>query len=351
MGLVESSKAYVSWQLRGAPHSWAFVLVGNMPWWYAWAALTPIAFWLAAHVRLDKRAWKLPLAMHFGAALTLSLAHLAGTAVLYYHTTARQLEPTRSVGQQIRGFVDYYLAVNVLTYFAVIGAYYGLDLYRRYREREVAAARLETRMHEIRLEALRKQLNPHFLFNALNAVSGLVRRRENAAAVNTLARLGDLLRLTLAGKDTNMSSLRDELEFLRQYLEIERVRFGDRLAIEEEVDPTVLDAEVPTLILQPLVENAVHHGIARTAGPGRIVVVARRETNRLRLVVRDTGAGFPQSSVRREGVGLSNTRARLEHLYGRAATLSVGSGAQDTEVAISMPLTLLANANYDPRRS
>jgi len=350
MGLVESSKAYVSWQLRGAPHSWAFVLVANMPWWYAWAALTPAAFWLAAHFRLVTRAWKAPLAVHFGAALTLSFAHLIGTAVLYYHTTARHLDASRGVGQQIRGFVDHYLAVDVLTYFAVIGAYYGLDLYHRYRERELAAARLETLMHESRLEALRMQLNPHFLFNALNAVAGLVRRRENEAAVNTLARLGDLLRLTLAGKTTNVSSLRDELYFLRQYLEIERLRFGDRLAVEEEIDPGVLDAQVPTLILQPLVENAVRHGIARTTGPGRIAVVAREDADRLCLAVRDTGPGFPPDSVRREGVGLSNTRARLEHLYGAAATLSVGAAGASTEVAISMPLDLRPDLNHDARR-
>lgn len=338
MGLVESSKAYVSAQLRGAPQSWGYALAGNMPWWYAWAILTPLVFWLAARWRLDRRRWQPALVVHFVAALVTSFVHLAGVGVLFYLTHTRGGGFVHSIPHQIRLFIDGYLAVNVLTYFAVVGAFYAIDFARRFREREVTAAQLEARMHAARLAALRMELNPHFLFNALNAVAGLVRRREHDAAVNVLARVGELLRHTLDREATQESPLEEELAFLRRYLEIERIRFRDRLAIREEIDPAVLEALVPTLILQPLVENAVRHGIARTAGPGRITLSAERVADDLRLVVRDTGGGFAGNGRRRDGVGLSNTRERLAQLYdgrGRLETRTLPEGG--AEVIVTLP--------------
>jgi hypothetical protein len=338
MGLVESSKGYVSWQLRDAPRSWGAMLVANMPWWWAWALLTPAVFWLATRFRLDRPGWRASLAAHFGAALVVSFLHLASTGILFFYTTSRHLGFITSPGHQIRNFVDAYLAVDVLIYFAVVGGYYGLAFYRRYREQELAAAQLEARMHEARLQALRMELNPHFLFNALNSVSGLVRRGENEDAVGVLARLGDLLRLTL--DRPSVAPLAQELDFLRQYLAIERIRFGDRLTVVEEVDPAVLDVPVPALILQPLVENAVRHGIARIPGPGRIVLRAERVTNGLLLSVRDTGAGFPAGGTSREGIGLSNTRARLAQLYGDRAELRVSGGnGGGAEVTVTLPMS------------
>lgn len=338
IGLVESSKAYVSFQLRGSPASWGHVLVGNMPWWYAWAVLTPVIFWLAAAWRLDRKGWKRSLMVHFAAALAVSFAHLAAVGVLFYYTQSRGGGFVRSTQHQIRLFVDGYLAVDVLTYFAVVGAYYAIDFARRFRERDVTTARLEARMHEARLAALRAELNPHFLFNALNAVAALVRRREHDAAVGALARLGELLRRTLDRQATHESSLEDELAFVRRYLEIERLRFPDRLAVHEEVDPAVLDAMVPTLILQPLVENAVRHGIARSPGAGRITVQAQRVADDLQLVVRDTGGGFGPNGRRGEGVGLANTRARLSQLYGGRGTLVTRSLSEGgAEVIVTLP--------------
>jgi two-component system, LytTR family, sensor kinase len=338
MGLVESSKAYVSAQLREAPVSWAQVLIGNMPWWYGWALLTPAIFWLASQWRLDRRGWKPALAVQFASALLISFAHLAAVGVLFYYTNTRGSGFVQSPPHQIRIFVDGYLAVNVLTYFAVVGGYYAIDLARRFREREVTTARLEARMHEARLAALRAELNPHFLFNALNAVAALVRRREHDAAVGALARLGELLRGTLDRQATHESSLEDELAFLRQYLEIERLRFHDRLVVREEIDPAVLDALVPTLILQPLVENAVRHGIARTPGPGRITLRAERIAAHLYLIVRDTGGGFSQDGQRDEGVGLSNTRARLAQLYSGQGTMETRTPPEGgAEVIVTVP--------------
>lgn len=195
-------------------------------------------------------------------------------------------------------------------------------------------------MHEARLAMLRMELHPHFLFNALNAISGLVRRGENEAAVTMLARLGTLLRRTMDGHTTQETRLGDELDLLEQYLAIERVRFGERLDVSVEVEASLFDALVPALVLQPIVENALRHGLSRVPGPGTVRVSAERERESLVLCVRDSGPGFgPGSSERGGGVGLSNTRARLAQLYGDAGRLVTatvpGGGAV---VSIRLPL-------------
>jgi LytS/YehU family sensor histidine kinase len=171
------------------------------------------------------------------------------------------------------------------------------------------------------------ELNPHFLFNALNSVSGLIRRREHDAAIGTLARLGDLLRRTIDRHAPHTVPLRDELSFLRLYLEIEQIRFRDRLTVNERIDPSALDLLVPSLILQPLVENAVRHGIAPTPGEGHILIRAERGADVLRLSVHDTGAGFPVDGNFREGIGLANTRARLAQFNDGRARLDLGTAA------------------------
>ena len=338
MGLVESSKAYVTVQIRDGSSTWPHALVGNMPWWYAWALATPLIFLLADRWRLDRPAWALAVPIHLVSAVLISLAHASAVGLLFYYTHTRGGGFVQSAGHQIRLFADGYLAPDVLTYFAAVGGYYAIDFARRFRERELTAVKLEAGLHEARLAALRMELHPHFLFNALNAVSGLVRRREHDAAVGALARLGDLLRRTLDRRAEHEGPLGEELEFLREYLEIERLRFHDRLTVHEEVDSAVLEALVPTLVLQPLVENAVRHGIARTPGPGRITLRARRVGDVLELTVRDTGTGFADDGPGEEGVGLSNTRARLAQLYDGRASLRVRTTADGgAEVVLSLP--------------
>jgi LytS/YehU family sensor histidine kinase len=198
---------------------------------------------------------------------------------------------------------------------------------------EATAARLELGLAEARVQALRTELNPHFFFNALNAISGLVRRGENDAAVQMLARLGELLRLTLDRDLAPEIPLYRELALLDRYLDIERARFGDRLTVDIALDPPAEDACVPALILQPLVENAIRHGITKCPGPGRIQILAKQSGTELELSVRDTGDGLGvrDLTVRREGIGLSNTRARIAAMYGDAASLRLenapGGGA------------------------
>jgi two-component system LytT family sensor kinase len=343
LGLIESGKAYVTARLRELPASWISALTGNMPWWYGWGLLTPLAFWLARRFRLDQRRPFGALLVHLSASLVLSFAHLGGVGALYYRTHASSSAP--GLGAMLRRWLELYTMLDMLTYWAIIGAVYALDYYGRYRASEVnaamltaRAAQLEASMTEAKLNALRMELNPHFLFNTLNAISGLVRGRAVDEAVQMLARLGELLRVSLERESAQQVPLERELSFLRLYLEIERIRFHDRLTVNMAVDPEALDALVPPLILQPIVENAVRHGVAKRPGPGEVGIRGTRQEDTLVLLVTDSGAGFPSNGgARREGVGLSNTRARLEQMYGSRARMML-ENAPDGGASVTIRL-------------
>ena len=347
-GLLESMNAYFASPARGLPPSIVRALVGNMPWWLMWAALTVPIVALARRVRIGGRAVLGPVLVHLVASLVAAFVHLAVVGTLFYYTHGHHLvaSPAAQVLNLIRG----YLPLDVLTYWVVLGGYSALEYHRRYRAKELVAARhavraaqLESQMSEARLAMLRMELNPHFLFNALNAIAGLVRRHENADAVRMLALLGDLLRQTLAGRDAAEVPLDEELALLGRYLELEQLRFRDRLVVEVDVADAVRHAAVPPLLLQPLVENAVRHGIARRPGAGLVRVQARRTDDWLELRVRDSGTGFPAGAAPREGVGLSNTRARLDQLYGARGELHLANAAGGgAEVLVRLPFHELA---------
>ncbi len=216
-------------------------------------------------------------------------------------------------------FFFFLASFQLPTYWAVLGIAHALTFYKRAKERERRSAELEAHLTQARLEALRMQLNPHFLFNTLNSISSLV-YDEPRAADEMIGALSELLRLSLNSSDRQEVTLREELHFLDRYLHIEQARFGDRLRIEKDLDPAVLDALVPILVLQPLVENAVKHGLESRLAPGVIAIAASRVGTSLRLQVADNGRGVPPGTTLREGVGLANTRSRLRELYGKNAS-------------------------------
>ena len=331
-GLLESGKAYVGARMRGSPNGLGPALIGNMPWWYMWAVLTPAVFVVARRFRLDGSPVAPSLLAHAFAGFAFVPLHLLPVGVLYWFTNARFVPNGLAMDQMIRQWVESFILLDVLTYWAIVGGWHALEFHRRMRVTEREAARLQLQAAELRsltaearLHALRMELNPHFFFNALNAISGLVRRSDRDGAVAMIARLGDLLRVTLGRDASPQVSLGRELECLDLYLDIERVRFADRLAFHLDVPDDLRDALVPPLILQPLVENAVRHGIAPAIGGGSITVRARLTDGLLRLTVEDTGGGWQQPPHAREGVGLSNTRARLAQLYGEEASVRTGS--------------------------
>ncbi len=325
MGLIESCKAYVSGKVHGTPVALRAALIGNMPWWWFWALATPLIFRIADRFPLGDARGRRFLPVHLLSAVLFTMLHIALIGGLYYQTSARGHVP--GYGFMVQRWIESFSMLNFVTYWAIVGVHHALVYNSRLRLSQLNAARLEVQaaqlqasMTEARLNALRMELHPHFLFNTLNAIAGLVRRQEDDAAVRVLARLGDLLRITLDREAAQKVPLEEELHFLEQYLGIERIRFRDRLEVAIDVDDDTLGLLVPTLVLQPLVENAVRHGIARKPGAGHIRIRAQQTSGALLLEVSDSGIGFPDGGPAREGVGLSNTRARLEQLYSSGST-------------------------------
>jgi signal transduction histidine kinase len=345
LGVLESATAYARLLGTERQRSWVEALVGNMPWWLLWALFTPLVAALARRWPIDGGRWVRAAAAHAVAALVVSSAHLLLEGAAYYYTVSRAAGVPSLTWQWRQLFLNY-LVLDVVTYCVIAVACYALHFAARYRASaldaarlEAQAARLELGLAEARMQALRMELNPHFFFNALNAIAGLVRRHDTEGAVRMLARLGELLRVTLDHDLAPAIPLRDELALLERYLDIERVRFGERLTIDVGCDAASLRGLVPPLLLQPLVENAIRHGVARRPGPARIEIRALLDDARLHLTVTDSGIGLdPSAAERREGVGLTNTRARLAELYGGGAALTLANApAGGARVTLTLP--------------
>ena len=238
---------------------------------------------------------------------------------------------TRVPGPFLRSWTNYLtssLYVETVVYAAIVGTGQAIIMYGRWRERERQAVTLQAELSEARLETLRAQLHPHFLFNSLHTIASLVRDNRNADAVRLISGLSDLLRRVLNSKDATIA-LEEEVELARRYLEIQDARFGDRIHSSIEVDPSLAGARVPALVIQPLLENAIRHGLSSRVEGGSVSVRVSRQDGAIRIVVADTGVGVPPdwSIDRTTGTGLRNLRARLEALYGSAATLHAAADA------------------------
>lgn len=282
---------------------------------FIWAAFTPLVVWLAKH-RATEEAGRAGLVLaHVGASLLFPLAHALLFAVTYPSVMGVPFR-LESHLRAVPSVLQASFLTHFLTYWAIVGIVWAIEAYRMSRERELRALQLEAQLADARLEALKMQLHPHFLFNSLNSILPLVFRDRDAAA-RTVVQLGELLRISLEREATAHILLREELEFLKLYLELQKTRYQDRLTVSFAVEPDVLAAQVPNLILQPLVENAIKHGVGARPGSGYIEVRCYRQESLLLLCVSDDGPGIPEGTdpERSGGVGLRNTRARLEHLY------------------------------------
>lgn len=347
IGLIEAAQVYTGTAALGSPTSAARALGSTLPSWYVLTLLVPVIILLAHRFPLEQGRWRVSLPIHLAASVLFATAHLAVSSWLSNAIVYAGGSPPPFAANLSRA-ITLYFVIELVTYFAIVGAHHAYIYGRRIREREQAAAqlamertRLEASLVRANLDALRMQLNPHFLFNTLNVISVLALKGERQGVVRTLTLLSDLLRATLEQTD-QLVTLREELQLLDLYLEIELVRFRDRLAVERDVPQELLDAEVPTLLLQPLVENAIRHGIANSPGPGRIRIEAAVVQGDLELRVLDTGPGVsrvPAGSAG-TGVGLPNTRARLEQLYGTSQTLDLGDrpDGQGAMVTVRLPL-------------
>ena len=320
-------QAVAGYLLRGTlKEEWFWALM-QIPRWLTWVPITPIVFYAADRFpfrrdRLARSTWT-----HLGLALMIAVV----IEVLWLQISfliQSYLEPEALARMQNNRAEVYSVAVlsrllgDAFIYAAVLGVATTLGYHRQFRERELRAAQLEAQLALAQVQALKMQVHPHFLFNTLHAVTVLI-REDPAGATRVVTRLGDLLRLTLSRATTAQVSFRRELEILTLYLEIERTRFQDRLEIAYDVQPNTLGALVPDLILQPLVENAIRHGVSPNPGTGRIEVRSLRDGHWLTLEIRDNGAGLAEGHGRPEGIGLTTTRARLERLYGPQQELTL----------------------------
>jgi len=333
LGVLDTLQQQAGYAIREIDPQLSWTISNFLPW-LLLLPLLPIVARLAERWPLEGGDWGRYLPRHLAATLLLVLVHQTIATLVQWSFP----DTTATFGILWTKLVTFRFPVDVLMYWGVVGAVQATRATRRAREREQAAARLEASLSEARLAALREQLHPHFLFNSLNAVSTLALRGDREQVTRALSVLSELLRLTLDTRETQEVPLGEELAFLDRYLELQQLRFGDRLTVRREIDDRALDAAVPVMLTQPLVENAVRHGIAREPGPGLLQIRAALEGATLVFEVSDSGPGFGRNGAGGEGIGLANTRARLAGLYGDASRLEcgdrTGGGAR---VRVSLP--------------
>ena len=318
LSFISASQRYADSLQTSSPVGFSSFLFWSLAIWSYWALLAPLIFRLGEKIPLSRERPGLAALAHFALGFLFGLSHIALFALLgTLFATNRPGVTTTFVGEFGRG-VRVFLYVELILYWAILGAAVARDSYRKYRERETRSRELETQLAEARLQALRMQIQPHFLFNALNTVAMLVRNGESVRAVQMVAGIGELLRSSLDEGSEQEVPLASELGFVRRYLSIEEFRFPDRLRVELDVPEDLLSASVPNLILQPLVENAIRHGVAKSSSSGLVRIAARRRDGWLELSVEDDGPGLPPGWRLDEGcrIGLSNVRSRVEQLYG-----------------------------------
>src|SRR5262245_7842568 len=315
------------------------LLILNMVYWYVPALLAPVIMKLATRYQIRRTSLTKFAAVHLTGALAYSLIHTA--AML--GTRAALMNGRFTRGWWFAARVEYLTQLDwmFMTYLFLVGLAHALEFRRESDRRAVDSAQLEMRLVEAQLQALQRQLHPHFLFNTLNAIAGLMRTDVDAAD-RMMDRLGDLLRMTLNTSNIQEVSLKEELEVLQKYLDIEQVRLGDRMTVNIDIDPDALDAQLPNFLLQPLVENAVRHGIAPRVEPGQLAISASRQVNRLRIEILNSGDGVPphRLTLLNQGVGVANTRARLEHRYPNDHSLVFSNADPGFRVTVEIPFTV-----------
>ena len=310
LAFLTSAGAHVYTASMGEPISWAQLLAWNVSIAFVWSLLTPIIYELSRRYTFDRASWKLSLPIHIVASVVLTFLAAAALARLSPLITWIKEPPMPYFPHVLSRFF-----MDLPRYWYVVLITQAIAFYGKYQERQLFSSQLEAQLANAQLEVLKIQLEPHFLFNTLNSIAALARHDGEAAEHMTL-QLADLLRMSLDGVGVHEVPLHQELTFLQKYIDIQQVRFHDRLRVETEIDPRTFDTLVPNLILQPLVENAIRHGIGPRRAPGFIRITTWRDRDDVWMEIRDDGLGFTRGGLMPpEGVGLRNTRGRLQQLY------------------------------------
>jgi signal transduction histidine kinase len=337
-GLLSAIQIYVEEVVRdGNAYSAAQILWYALPMWWAWIPLTFGVMALSRRFPLLEEWRPSSLAVHGLGCIGIAFLHLVLSAA-WSAFTAPGGEGVSVGGQLVSLAVvdDVRVLLNLFIYWLIVGGVHTFEYYRESRERRLRESRLQTQLKSAQLDALRARLRPHFLFNTLSAIQTLTLRNGDTKSAQMIARLSEFLRTTLDEENDHLIPLADELSFVDQYVAIEKCRFEDRLTVETDVDPSAKSVPVPTLILQPLVENAIRHGIEPKESPGRVLIEAWPAGDRVGLRVTDDGVGADPAETRHLGEGLSNTRKRLAQLYGDDHTVTV-----DAEPGTGFSVTLV----------
>ncbi|MDQ2936897.1 MAG: histidine kinase, partial [Acidobacteriota bacterium] len=320
IGIVFTLQGYFTSYRSERPVSLIDSLYLQMTWSYLWALATPLVLFAAAKLPIERNNWIRSSLLHIPISIVLSgiltaLGHVFNW--LYWGLSMGRPFSFERMGRFV--VANFSEGIGIYLLIALTG--YAFSYYRRFREGQVKTLQLEAQLSHAQLQALKMQLHPHFLFNTLHSISALL-NKDTESARKMITRLGDFLRLTLENSGSQEVTLQQEIEFLTCYLEIERIRFQNRLVTRIDVAQQSLEAKVPNLILQPIVENAIRHGIAPRSTPGLIEIEAKHRNGTLRIQVRDNGPGLSDhrtsENLFKKGLGLANTESRLERLYGAA---------------------------------
>ncbi len=313
--------------------------------WLPWVVLSPLVAMIALRFPISPNGWPKLMLGHFVILLFLSLLH--GLVISYYHhyygladTLRESYLPIQHIGHFLFG--SSLFLFNIIIYMIFVASFNLRSFYNTAQQKDLETIRLSHKLTESKLMTLRMQINPHFLFNTLNVISVLILKKDNDKANDMIDRLSVFFRQTLDESSGHWVTLQKELDMTSQYLAIEKLRFGDRLTVVENYSPEVLSTEVPSMILQPLVENAVRHGLEEKEEPGTLTIECMRLADRLLIQIKDDGVGctFEKDSNFRHGIGLTNVKQRLEQMYGTDHVFSfTGKPEHGVTVTIELPLT------------
>jgi sensor histidine kinase YesM len=331
IAILNTSQNILSWLYEQGSVEWPRVLAWSLPGWLIWALLTPLVFLLARRFQFERHRWKRIALTHSVLSLLCASAHLVLETIII-DLVVRAVGERFLTWAQFRQLLVYGFHISILVYWALVGVATAFSYYRQFQERQIRTAQLEAKasqlhakLSETKLNALKAQIHPHFLFNAHQAIQTLMFKNETRKARRMLTQLGDLLRMVLEMPNVQEVTLQRELELINLYLEIQRVRFQDRLRVIKTVAPETLKAAIPSLILQPLVENSIKHGIDKSSKAGLLEIHVSRMNGRLLITISDDGPGIPTEACRdsTNTKGLAITDARLQHMYGEGYSFTL----------------------------
>lgn len=339
-GLYFTSEVYIYYTHNSEPYSFYFIALLIMPEAIIWAVLGVGVIKLAHKFPLSNKPWYKNASLHLLAGVGFALLHsvfhayLAGLIGVCQQMLYFAGRPFDFAEHFIFNLVLRFHR-NVITYFAIVSVVEGIQYYKRYRERELLASKLETQLIEARLQTLKLQLQPHFLFNTMHTITSLIQTKP-VVAQKMIVRLSELLRLTLNNANEQVHTLEDEMKILEKYLEIESIRFEDKLTVLIDIEPSTKNLMMPGLILQPVVENAIKHGIEKSAEPGTVEISSHRSNGSMIIRIKNSGGTINNESTL--GIGLSSAQSRLNYLYGDKASIQLIKQNGGSLAELSIPI-------------